>query len=120
MCKLSANVKMFNSEKQTLVKRLDCQSQNMVMMYIVWITCKRLNASANLDTKQCLSDKQKEVLAFCVIPRSSREILVHIGVTNHSKNRDRLVDYLVDEGYLERTIPEFLNSPQQKYVVKNK
>ena len=90
----------------------------------VWITFKRPNASANLDTnldtKKHLSDKQKEVLAFCVVPKSSREILVHIGVTNHTRNRDRFVNYLVDEGFLERTIPDVPNSPQQKYVVKKK
>ena len=90
----------------------------------VWITFKRPNASANLDTnldtKIHLSDKQKEVLAFCVVPKSSREILVHIGVTNHTRNRDRFVNYLVDEGFLERTIPDVPNSPQQKYVVKKK
>lgn len=90
----------------------------------VWITFKRPNASANLDTnldtKIHLSDKQKEVLAFCIIPRSSREIFVHIGVTNHTRNRDRFVNYLVDEGYLERTIPDVPNSPQQRYVTKKK
>ena len=106
----------------------------------VWITFKRPNAGVNsdtnsdtnldtnlgtnldtgLDTKKHLSDKQKEVLAFCVVPRSSREILVHIGVTNHTRNRDRYVNYLVDEGYLERTIPDVPNSPQQRYVAKKK
>ena len=104
----------------------------------VWITFKRpsrvanldtnldtninsnTNSDTNSDTKYDLSDKQKEVLAYCIIARSSREILEHIGVTNHTKNRDRFVNYLVDEGYLERTIPDSPNSPQQKYVVKNK
>ena len=79
-----------------------------------------INSNTNSDTKYDLSDKQKEVLAYCIIARSSREILEHIGVTNHTKNRDRFVNYLVDEGYLERTIPDSPNSPQQKYVVKNK
>ena len=78
------------------------------------------NSDTNSDTKYDLSDNQKEVLAYCIIARSSREILEHIGVTNHTKNRDRFVNYLVDEGYLERTIPDSPNSPQQKYVVKNK
>lgn len=100
----------------------------------VWITFKRpsrvanldtnldtnINSNTNSDTKYDLSDKQKEVLAYCNIARSSREILEHIGVTNHTKNRDRFVNYLVDEGYLERTIPDSPNSPRQKYVVKNK
>ena len=53
----------------------------------VWITFKRTNSitdsvtdsdtnldtglDTNLDTTQELSDKQKEVLSFCIIPRSN-------------------------------------------------
>ena len=45
----------------------------------VWITFKRPNSvtdsdtnlDTSLDTTQELSDKQKEVLAFCIIPRSN-------------------------------------------------
>ena len=49
----------------------------------VWITFKRPDSvtdsdtnldtglDTNLDTTQELSDKQKEVLAFCIIPRSN-------------------------------------------------
>ena len=98
----------------------------------VWITFKRpssvtsldTNLDTNLDTpsnkEQDLSDKHKEVLAYCIIARNSREILGHIGVTNHTKNRDRFIKKLVDEGYLERTIPDVPNSPLQKYVAKKK
>ena len=102
----------------------------------VWITFKRPNSVADLDTdldtnldtnldtplnkKLYLSDKHKEVLAYCIIARSSREILEHIGVTNHTKNRDKFINSLVDEGYLERTIPDAPNSPRQKYVAKRK
>ena len=94
----------------------------------VWITFKRPNSVTNLDTnldtplnkKLYLSDKHKEVLAYCIIARSSREILEHIGVTNHTKNRDRFINSLVDEGYLERTIPDAPNSPRQKYVTRRK
>ena len=94
----------------------------------VWITFKRPNSVTDLDTnldtplnkKLYLSDKHKEVLAYCIIARSSREILEHIGVTNHTKNRDRFINSLVDEGYLERTIPDSPNSPRQKYVTRRK
>lgn len=97
----------------------------------VWITFKRPNAAINsstntntdtntdTDTKKVLSDKQKEVLAYCIIPRSSREILGHIGVTYHNKNIAKYINYLIDEGYIERIIPDSPKSPQQKYVVKN-
>ena len=90
----------------------------------VWITFTRPNSvtslDTSLDTRQELSDKQKEVLAFCIIPRSSREILEHIGVINHSKNRDRFINLLVNIDLLERTIPNIPNSPQQKYVVNRR
>ena len=59
----------------------------------VWITFKRpnsvTNSVTNSDTNSdtlTLSDKQKEVLAYCIIARSSREILEHIGVTYQFKN----------------------------------
>ena len=98
----------------------------------VWITFKRPNAVANsdtssdtnpatsLDTRKHLSDKQKEVLAFCVVPRSSREILEHIGVIYHHKNILKFINSLVDASLLERTIPDVPNSPQQRYVAKKK
>ena len=100
----------------------------------VWIIFKRPSTVANLDTntnsdttsdttsdtKHDLSDKQKEVLAYCIIERSSREILEHIGVTYHNKNIVKFINNLIGAGYLERTIPDSPNSPQQKYRVKRK
>ena len=97
----------------------------------VWITFKRPNSVTNSDTNSdttsdtnsdtlTLSDKQKEVLAYCIIARSSREILEHIGVTYHHKNIMKFINNLVDVGLLERTIPNTPNSPRQKYVVKRK
>lgn len=65
-----------------------------------------------------LSDKQKEVLSFCIFERNSHEILEHIGVTYHSKNIGRFINSLVDAGLLKRTIPDTPNSPLQKYVKK--
>ena len=79
----------------------------------VWITFKRPSS----DTRQ-LSDKHKEVLAYCIVARSSREILEHIGVTYHHKNIVKFINNLVDAGLLERTIPDVANSPRQKYIKK--
>ena len=101
----------------------------------VWITFKRpnsitnsvtdsvTNSVTNSDTNSdtlTLSDKQKEVLAYCIIARSSREILEHIGVTYQFKNIVKFINSLVDVGLLERTIPDSPNSPRQKYVAKRK
>ena len=97
----------------------------------VWITFKRPNSITNSVTNSVtdsdtnsdtltLSDKQKEVLAYCIIARSSREILEHIGVTYQFKNIVKFINSLVDVGLLERTIPDAPNSPRQKYVAKRK
>ena len=89
----------------------------------VWITFKRPNSVTNSDTNSdtlTLSDKQKEVLAYCIIARSSREILEHIGVTYQFKNIVKFINSLVEVGLLERTIHDAPNSPRQKYVAKRK
>ena len=93
----------------------------------VWITFKRPNSVTNSVTDSVtnsdtltLSDKQKEVLAYCIIARSIREILEHIGVTYQFKNIVKFINSLVEVGLLERTIPDAPNSPRQKYVAKRK
>jgi len=76
------------------------------------------NLVTNPDSRLLLSDRQKEVLRYCIFPRSSREILEHIGVTFQQKNREKFINTLVDAGLLERTQPDSPNAPNQKYVIK--
>lgn len=76
------------------------------------------NPNTNPDTNQ-MSDRQKEVLRYCIFPRTSKEILEHIGVISHQKNRERFINTLVDAGLLVRTQPDSPNAPNQKYVTKN-
>lgn len=72
--------------------------------------------NAHLDTKRPkITNKQKDIVNFCSVPRSSKEILDRIGVTNHSKNRQTYIMSLVEAGYLEMTNPEHPNASNQKY-----
>lgn len=72
--------------------------------------------NAYLDTKRPkITNKQKDIVNFCSVPRSSKEILDRIGVTNHSKNRQTYIMSLVEAGYLEMTNPEHPNASNQKY-----
>ena len=97
----------------------------------VWITFKRPRLDTNLDTISdtssdtnsdtisdtlILSAKQNEVLLYCMVERSSREILNHINVTYQNKNIQKFINELVDAGLLKRTIPDKPNSPLQKYI----
>jgi hypothetical protein len=76
--------------------------------------------SGDLDTKDQipLSNKQKDIINYCSIPRSAKEILERVGVSNHTKNRERYINVLVDTGYLEMTNPENINASNQKYRKK--
>lgn len=91
----------------------------------VWITFMRPNSVTNSVTDSvtnsvtfALSDRQKEVLTYCQEPKSSREILEHIGVTYQGKNVEKFIKNLVDSGLLEMSFPATPNSPMQKYVTK--
>ena len=67
-----------------------------------------------------LSGVQKNIIQYCSIPRSAREILAYIGYSNHSKNVLRFITPLLDMGYLEPTEPDKPKSPKQKYRKKQK
>ena len=67
-----------------------------------------------------LSNKQKDIINYCSVPRSSKEILERAGISNHSKNREKYVTFLVEAGYLEMTNPENPTASNQKYRKKLK
>ena len=62
-----------------------------------------------------LSGVQKNVIQFCSIPRSAREILEHVGYAYNSTNIANQIKPLLEMGFLEMTEPEKLNSKNQKY-----
>jgi predicted HTH transcriptional regulator len=62
-----------------------------------------------------LSGTRKNVIQFCSIPRSAREILEHIGYAYNSTNIANQIKPLVEYGFIEMTEPEKPNSKNQKY-----
>ena len=62
-----------------------------------------------------LTSVQKDIIQYCNIPRTAKEIMDHIGYYNNSKNMTAYVRPLLDMGYLEMTEPEKPNSKNQKY-----
>ena len=66
-------------------------------------------------SKVSLSNKQRDIVNFCSVPRTTKEILDRIGVSMHSKNRERYITSLVAAGYLQMTNPENPTASNQKY-----
>ena len=81
------------------------------------------HSNTNLDTqlrhsdtkKVSLSNKQRDIVNFCSVPRTTKEILDRIGVSMHTKNRERYITSLVAAGYLQMTNPENPTASNQKY-----
>ena len=70
--------------------------------------------------KVSLSNKQRDKVNFCSVPRTTKEILDRIGVSMHSKNRERYITSLVAAGYLQMTNPDNPTASNQKYKKVNK
>ena len=65
------------------------------------------HSDTDLDTKRVtLTNKEKDIVNFCSVPRTTKEILDRIGVSMHSKNRERYITSLVAAGYLQMTNPD--------------
>lgn len=62
-----------------------------------------------------LPSVQKDIIQFCAIPRTAKEIMDHIGYYNNSKNMTTYVRPLLEMGYLEMTEPDKPKSKNQKY-----
>ena len=86
------------------------------------------HSNTDLDTqlrhsatpKVSLSNKQRDIVNFCSVPRTTKEILDRIGVSMHSKNRERYITSLVTAGYLQMTNPDNPTASNQKYKKVNK
>ena len=75
----------------------------------------------NHDTKRVpLTNKQKDIVNFCSVPRTSREILERAGVVYHTKNIAKYITSLVAAGYLQMTNPDKPTASNQKYKKVNK
>ncbi len=76
------------------------------------------NDSASSKSEQPhikISKKQQDIRNFCSVPRTAKEIMERLGLSDFYNNRKRYIYDLVEAGILERTIPDKPNDPNQKY-----
>ena len=79
------------------------------------------NQVQDSDTKKVsLSNKQRDIVNFCSVPRTTAEIMERLGLSNQTKNRERYITSLVAAGYLQMTNPENPTASNQKYKKVNK
>ena len=73
-----------------------------------------------LRTKKGLSKDHLKILKNCKDESSANELMTILKRSNKSKFKIAIINPLVNNGYLELTIPESPRSPIQKYRLTNK
>lgn len=74
------------------------------------------NKVKNKQRRGSVFEKQNAVVAFCSVPRSSLEIMQHIGVTRQTRTVNLYIGDLIKEGRLRALFPGKPNSPRQRYI----
>ena len=69
--------------------------------------------------REPLTKKQKDIVNFCSVPRTTAEIMERLGLSNQTKNRERYITSLVVAGYLQMTNPDNPTASNQKYKKAN-
>ena len=67
------------------------------------------------DTPQDLEKRLEELVEFCSMPQSKRNMMDYIGLTDSKSFRERYLVPLINAGRIEMTIPDKPKSRNQKY-----
>jgi predicted HTH transcriptional regulator len=63
-----------------------------------------------------VTDQADELLQFCAVPRSTKEMMQHLGLSHREHFRDTFLLPLIASGKLAPTIPDKPSSPNQRYI----
>ena len=88
--------------------------QNRRNEFVVIFYNNKKDANESIES----DDQRKDLLDFCQIPRSRKEIAKYLGLSSVSYAITQYVQPLVDEGKLNMTIPEKPKSTHQMFVAR--
>ncbi|MHA8091930.1 RNA-binding domain-containing protein [Aquirufa regiilacus] len=111
-------VKSFSFNYDLLFKRIQEVLESNNMEYV-----KPTEAQLNryLELTKLISLDQIKILKYSFSPKSNRELQEDcLLLKKHSDNYKRVIEPLVQEGLLSRTIPGIPSSPKQKYFTSEK
>jgi ATP-dependent DNA helicase RecG len=63
-----------------------------------------------------VTEQVEMCLQFCTTPRSTKEIMQHLGLSHRESFRNTILLPLIRDGKIVLTIPDKPNSSKQKYV----
>ena len=74
-----------------------------------------MEPSPQIQFNPDVDDIKKEVLEFCISPKSKGDILHHIGVEASHYNFQKYIIGLVTRRYIQTTLTRISTSPHQQY-----
>lgn len=98
---------------KTLNDKAKANNSKPLYFYNPW--SDQANDQATQIIKREINDKTIVVLEGLNEPKKRKDILDYIGLKNHSDNRVKYLDPLVNLGWIEMTIPEKPTHQDQKY-----
>jgi predicted transcriptional regulator len=97
-------------------------SENTDSNWVLFILEKDISTVKELINKGRVSksvsrsvSKLIDIIDYVKIEKNREEILAHISLSNHSKNYETYIKPLLDNKFIEMTIPEKPQSSNQKY-----
>ncbi len=111
-----ANVLSFSSIQDII--DFDNGVTNQVNVQVNVQVSVEVSVEVNNVLKEHFGNYVKEILAMLTEnPLSSTDILLNIGLTKHSKNKNKYIDHLLEIAWVNYTIPENPKDRNQKYKI---
>ena len=111
---------MMNEWKKITERNVDFESDLCTSCVTFWLPSNRVGNNAGVNAGVNANDRDICILETCRTPKSRREIFDVLGVIYHMKNYKAFIEPLVNNGFIELTIPEKPKSPNQKFVITEK
>lgn len=73
---------------------------------------------ATAQATEQATEQAAMILEYCKVPRTTKEIMDHLGLTHREYFRSELLKPLIEEGKILLTLPDKPSSPKQKYITK--
>lgn len=119
---------MMSNWKEITGNEVKFESDLCTSSVTFWLSSNRVGnrASQNTDNrvddnaKSDKNDKAVSILRFCKTPKFRKEIFGLLGVTYQFKNFKTYIKPLLENDYLELTLPDKPTSPKQQYQTTRK
>jgi len=81
---------------------------------------KNLLAIEGDQVSDQVSDQVIKVIKWLQVTKTRQEILLHLGLSNHTKNFNKYIQPALQQGYIQMTIPNKPRSRNQQYIITKK